>query len=69
MLFKVIDRQSGQEVDALTVAAEMDRDGRLGNVSPRKNGWILEDDGCLAISDACGNFQYVDAKRFEAVPK
>lgn len=67
MTFKVIDKRTGREADADAVAEELDQAGQLTVVIPHKNGWVVDEDGGLCIADACGHYQYVDRKRFEAV--
>ena len=61
-MFTVIDRLTGVEADLKQIVYD---ESWTNSLVPDKNGWLLSDDGCLYLDDACGNHVPVPPDRFE----
>lgn len=78
MKFKVIDRTTGEPLDANDYAERYWKEQALHRCEhPKKQAlpflffkkcdWLIDTDGDLHIQDSCGNVVSMDNKRFEAV--
>jgi hypothetical protein len=69
-MFIVIDKQTGQEVDANDLADEVVNAAWADNlIYCDLEGFAVEQDGTLVLLDECGNYAYPPPDRFEVVER